>query len=178
MVKRDLFNKRKLVGIAFLLLFLGACKKEPSYSLEISIENKTEDTILLNLFPQSEYLLYPDLYRPNDSNKDPYTGPFVKLSSELVPKGEKSLFSSRNIDQEPYSVAALVFDSIIISFYNEQIRISFSLDTAIGYSDNLYDSTSSWDYEVIKATENFQYSSHPVEIHSFKFVISTVKIEQ
>ena len=177
MQMKNFFILMKLVGIAFLILFLGACKKEPSYTLEISIENRTIDTILLNLFPQSEYLLYPDLYRPNDSNRDPYTGPFVELSSDLVPEGEKSLFSSRNIDQEPYSVAALVFDSISISFYNGQNRISFSVDTAIGYSDNLYNNTSLWDFQVIKTTEYFQFSSHPVEIHSYVFVISTDKIE-
>ena len=71
----------------------------------------------------------------------------------------------------------MVFDSIHVSILNEQEGIRFSLDTAIGYSDNLFNSTSLWDYEVVNTFEYFQISSNPVEIHQYNFAISTDKIK-
>jgi len=159
------------------MFLMDACEKDPHISLEISIVNRTADTISLNLLPQPEYIIYPDFYQYCDSKQDPYPGPFGEVSSDLEPESEKSLFSSENIDQEPYSVATRVFESISISIHNGQKNIYFSVDTAIGYSENLYDSTSMWDYEVLRFSEPDQIRSNPQEIHSYTFAISTEKIE-
>lgn len=174
---KDIKISNKLVSIALLMFLMNACEKEPHISLEISIVNRTTDTISLNLLPQPKYIIYPGFYQYCDSKQDPYPGPFAEVSSDLEPEGEKSLFSSENIAQEPYSVATRVFESISISIHNGQKKIYFSVDTAKGYSENLYDSTSIWDYEVLRFSEPDQFRSNPMEIHSYTFAISTDKIE-
>ena len=59
---------------------------------------------------------------------------------------------------------------------NSEKILAFLMDKAIGYQDNLFIISSSWDYEVVNTVENYQFSSNSIEIHKHNFVISTDKI--
>jgi len=51
----------------------------------------------------------------------------------------------------------------------------FSADTVIGYSVNLFDSTSNWNYEIRNYDEPDNFNRNPVESHDYSFTISTDK---
>ena len=48
-------------------------------------------------------------------------------------------------------------------------------DTVIGYSENLFDSTSNWNYEIRKYDEIDNFNRNPVESHDYSFLISADK---
>lgn len=53
--------------------------------------------------------------------------------------------------------------------------MKFSIDTVIGYSENLFDSISSWNYEIKDYDEPDNFNQNPVESHDYSFIISVDK---
>lgn len=90
-----------LLTIPVLLFLFHSCEKEPTKVMELCIENSTEDTILIKLYPKSEFIKFHDLYKPNDKETENYTGPYVNRIFDILTNSENSIFISNNINQKP-----------------------------------------------------------------------------
>ena len=163
---------RYFLILFFLLIVLDSCKEETSYEMQLLIENKTENTISVRLYPKNKFL-HNELYNSSD-----FGGGYSNTEFEIDANQDHSLFYSQNIDQEPYNLASQIFDSIHIkSFNSDKISIKYSVDTVIGYSENLFDSSSTWNYEIINTGRPDNFNQNPVELHNYTFVISGEKTE-
>ncbi|NJK96498.1 MAG: hypothetical protein HC905_17700 [Bacteroidales bacterium] len=68
-------------------------------------------------------------------------------------------------------LTSLVFDSILVKPHNDIRTIKFSGNEVTGYSDNLFEVNSVWDYEKLNYSEHTSFSTHPIESHDYIFVI-------
>ena len=161
---------KRLVFISIMVNLLYSCKEETSYRMQILIENTTDNKLTVKLFPKTQYI-HGDLYDFSDIG-----GGFSDTEFEIQQNNKESLYISSNLDQEPYMLISKIFDSINIKPYNkDKIEMKFSIDTVIGYSENLFDSNSTWTYEKRNYDEPDNFNQNPVESHDYSFVISTDK---
>lgn len=153
-----------------LIILISSCKEKTSYQMQLLIENKTNNKITVRLFPKSEYL-HNELYDFSD-----FGGGYSETIFEIEPNQEENLYYSDNLEQTPFDLVSKVFDSIRITPFNEdKVVMLFSADTVIGYSENLFDSTSNWNYEIRNYDEPDNFNRNPVESHDYNFIISTDK---
>ncbi len=162
---------RILLISVVISFFFYSCKKEISYRMQIMIENTTDNKLTVILYPKAEYMR-GDLYNYSELGN----GDYDDTSFDIEPTSDHCLFISVNLNQEPYNLVSGIFDSIhIIPFNEDKIEMSFSPDTVIGYSENLFDSNSVWEYEKRNYAEKTSFSSNPIESHNYSYVISTDK---
>ena len=94
-----------------------------------------------------------------------------KIRTKLSRVAAQAAHDHRTID-----IAAKIFDSIHITPFNKDKKVmKFSIDTVIGYSENLFDSISSWNYEIKDYDEPDNFNQNPVESHDYSFIISIDK---
>lgn|SRR3989339_1680122 len=160
----------RILPLLIVVILITSCKEKTSYRMQLLIENKTDNKIAVKLFPKSEYL-HNDLYDFSDFGSG-YNGTEHNIESNR----NESLYYSENTDQKPFSLAAKIFDSIHITPFNKDKKVmKFSIDTVIGYSENLFDSISSWNYEIKDYDEPDNFNQNPVESHDYSFIISIDK---
>lgn len=160
---------RALISISFLSILLFACKEKTSYQMQLLIENNTNNKITVELFPKPEYL-HNTLYDFSD-----FGGGYSETIFEVEQNKNKyeNIYYSSNIDQEPFELAVKIFDSIHITPFNENKTVmKFSIDTVTGYSENLFDSSSNWKYEIRNYDMPDNFNRNPVESYDYTFVIS------
>ena len=105
--------------------------------MRILIRNNTADILTVKLFPKSKYMS-GRLYDFSDIG-----GGYRDTEFQLGIDSEIELFISGDLNKQPYSLTAEIFDSIFVISSNENLsEIKFSPDRVIGYSENLYDNSS------------------------------------
>jgi len=163
--------KKLIIILVTIAAFLG-CKEETKYEMELVLSNSTENSITVELFPNSEYV-HNDMYRFSDTGKGHRPSKFTIRSAD----NRRELFVSENIHQQPYDLLSNVFDSIHITLNDDsQHIIKFSKDAVIGYSENIFTENSIWNYKVINDTRPTQLASNPIKVHQFTFEISVDKL--
>ncbi len=165
---------RKVVLIVFISFILWSCKEKTSYRMHILVKNDTDCKQTVQLFPKSYYLKENrnDLYMYSDIGN----GDFGDKCFEIEEGKSNTIFISSDFKLEPSELAMRVFDSIFIIPSNEdKALIKFYPDTVLGYSDNLFDSMSIWEYEKYNYDEPNNFNRNPVESYDYSFVISIDK---
>jgi|WetSurMetagenome_2_1015567.scaffolds.fasta_scaffold20890_3 hypothetical protein len=159
------------VAITLLLLSLSiSCKEKTTYQMQILIKNETNSILTIKLYPKSAYM------SGEHYDFSAIGGGYQKTESQLEIDTELLLYISGDINQKPDAVASQVFDSIhVISADESKAELKFSPGTVIGYSDNLYDDDSEWNYELRKFDLQTNFQKNPVESHDYTFVISEDK---
>ena len=138
--------------------------------MHLWIKNTTDFNLTLKLYPKSEYM-HNGLYCAGD-----FGSGYRDTEIEINPNQEESIFYSNNLDQAPSFLTTTIFDSIFIySVSDDKVIIAFSPDTVIGYSVNLFDPDSIWDFEIRKYDEPNNSNRNPVESHNYSFVISDTR---
>ncbi len=166
-IKREL--KEKTFLLLVLIFLLISCREETTYQLQILIKNETENELSLKLYPKQEFLK-GDLYKISDY------GDYTKTENEIEPNDKCALYLSVDLTRKPYMLASEIFDSIlIIPIREDEIEMKFTQDTVIGYSENLFDETSNWNYEILNYNEPTNFTQNPVESHNYSFSISDEK---
>ena len=139
--------------------------------MQLLIKNETDSKQTIKLFPKTAYLMENrnDLYMYSDLGN----GDFGDKDFEIVEGDYNSIFISSDLKVEPNELAKKVFDSIyIIPFNKNKSMMKFYSDSVIGYSVNLFDDNSTWNYEVRNYDEPDNFNQNPVESHEYSLVIS------
>lgn len=162
---------RSLLILFAFFLISSACKEGVTESVKILIQNKTETTLVLRVFPKVEYQR-GNLYRHSDNG-----GGFVDTEFSLSPKRgdyfewDEVLFSSADISIDPHALMESVFDSITVSTLKNDTIIRFTQEKAIGYSQNIFSENAAWNYELIEDELPVMGSRNLQKYHCYKFVI-------
>ena len=161
----------KRFGLILLILsLLASCKDETTYQMQISIRNETSSLLTIKLFPQGDYI-YGDLYDFSGIG-----GGYRETEFQLEIDSEMELYISGDLNKKPNDLTAEIFDSIHVIPSNEnKTEIVFTPDTVIGYSENLYDNSSLWIYELRNFDLPTNFQRNPVESHDYIFTISDDK---
>jgi hypothetical protein len=172
-------SKTILISVLFTGMFFTACKQELSESKQIFIQNKTDDFIQVKVFPKAEYLSEGGwMYRVSDRGSG-YRG----FEFNLSPRDEwryewgEVLFSSGDLNIEPYALAVKVFDSIHISMA-DSIIIKFTPNTVIGYSENIFTENSTWDFRLNEWRKCGNGWCRPIKEHCYIFSIEKEKCKK
>jgi hypothetical protein len=170
-----------LLIIACSVLFI-ACPgvKDTSYSLEICLENNTEYTLHVKLFPKEEYLCPTNnsLYKRSKGGG----GCSRKEYSLWLNGTDKTLYSTGILDYTPTKLTRDIFDSIIIAVdidpdIDSTIILKFSKKGSINYKTNMYANDSNWVYKKIEDEHRDMLNVYPFILHRYTFNIKTDFIE-
>ena len=133
-------------ALFLLFLILVSCNKQDEETLHIIILNETDVSIDITLYPKKDFWGESgDTYRFSDiRNVYRYT------SFSLWRGNYMELFTSSNLDINPYVLAAKVFDSILISIPDKDVSIKFTHSSVTGYSENLFSEYSNWNFKSIR----------------------------
>ena len=163
----------KKILIATILIFVCvSCKKELYiHTTQILIQNRTESSIRIVVYPKAEYLS-GDLYLHSDIGSGSCeTEFFLSPNNDEYYNWNEVLFVSGDLNIKPYALAARVFDSIYISTTNEDYMIKFTHETVTGYSENLFSENSTWDYEMVKRNYSENKRTITEFEHCYRFLI-------
>ena len=128
----------------------------------------------IQLFPKVDYLMdnKTELYMYSDLGN----GDYGDKDFELEFDESNSIFITNKLNQDPFDLALQVFDSIYIIPLNKNKTImKFYPDSVIGYTENLFDSNSKWNFEKNNYDEHDNFNQNPVESNEYTFIISTDK---
>jgi hypothetical protein len=132
------------------------------------IENTADSELTIAFFPKPDYL-DGSRYRYSELGN----GDYSYTTETVEPSDDRIFYISTNINQEPPYLVSKVFDSIFITSNELNLEIKFYPDTVIGYSENLFKSSLSWNYQKWNYSEKTNLSTHPIESHEYSFLIST-----
>ena len=164
--------KKSFIILVALIVFCGCEQPETKYYMDLVLQNNTENSVAVELFPNGKYKVKfsDDMYYADDVLNTCLTKFIIVVNSN------NKIFESRDISQQPCDLLSSVFDSILISIDNEnQHFIKFSKDTVIGYSENIFTEETIWKHNVEYDRLQLQLTAIPVEIHQFTFDISDDK---
>ena len=120
-----------------------SCKKHGQDDLRILIQNLTEDSIHVRLFPKE---VIDGSYSVCEG-----CGSWRNTRFSLAPNHVKShwrreIFLTTDLNIKPYELALKAFDSIYIrTAYN---LIIFTHESVTGYTENIFSEDSTWDFEI------------------------------
>jgi len=161
-------------GIFFLTVFCCiSCKQTVREELHILIQNRTNDTVHVTLFPKEDIGgLYPVCFGCGGhklTKFDIYPITFYDYDNVI--------FTTHDLDINPYILASKAFDSIHISFANkEDVIIKFAHESVTGYSENIFTENSTWYFEIVEGEEPTQFRKNPCIYHWYVFEILEDKI--
>ncbi|MDR2915875.1 MAG: hypothetical protein LBV74_13770 [Tannerella sp.] len=169
-------NKIILAGIVFTgIFFLTSCKEELYEELQILIQNKTDTHMEVTLFPvvESTPTAYP-ICKGCGANTEskfillPYDDPRRDM--------DRIVFSTTDLNTEPYTLALMAFDSIHICLPDKDSAvIKFTPEKATGYSENIFTENAAWDFRIINHKNRVMFGSNPVKYYCYGFAISEDK---
>ena len=153
-----------LMYIIFTVFFFFSCKEKVGESVQILIQNRTEDIIHVSLFPKYENIRRDTEYTLNPNNDGKFKW------EEII------LYSSKDFNLEPHTIVSQVFDSILICFTNiDNIKIKFTHESVTGYLENIFSKDSTWDYREIEWDES-DFKVRKAIRHTYFFGIFDNKI--
>ncbi len=162
--------KKILISIAFIFLCVS-CEEEVHETVQILIQNRTESSINITLYPKAEYL-EGGLYRHSDGG-----GGYKNTEFTILPNNEGSydwnevLFVSNDLNTKPHTLTKKVFDSIHVRIENSDNKIIFTKNNVIGYTGNIFSENSTWDYKIIEDELPDMGGRNPQKYHCYRFLI-------
>ena len=159
-----------LISILACCCISCRCKETVNENLQVLIQNGTESTIHVRLYPKVKSgQLYPICEGCGSKKMTEFT-----LYS---PNWNEVIFTAGNLDIEPYTLAAKAFDSIYISFTNKNnIIIRFTPETVTGYVENIFTENSTWTFRIEEWNRHTQFCPNPQRDCRYSFIISEDKI--
>jgi len=141
-MKKHEFLTVLLICLGLTFIF-SSCKDKVHEELIILIVNKTDSLIHINLYPQKTTpsgVFYP---------KSDKGGMHGLCEFDLSPHEECALFYTGDLNINPHILSTRIFDSIYVDLKNtEETIIKFTHEHAIGYSENIFKESSTWDYKI------------------------------
>jgi hypothetical protein len=87
------------------------------------------------------------------------------------------IYSSSNLDIQPYALAKEIFDSIYICAANkDSVIIKFTHNDVTGYSENIFSEQSTWDFETVEQNHQTQFRKNPQKYYQYRFEILKEKM--
>jgi hypothetical protein len=164
--------KQILLSIAIICI-LFSCKEKTSYQLQVKLKNETDIDLAVSVFPKAMYLHGTTLYRLTD-----FGGSYVETTFDLKQDEEHGLYITSDLNKNPYDLITEIFDSIKVQSLNgDEIEMKFSPDKVIGYTENLYATTSRWNFEIRNFNLQTMFKQNPVESHDYIFVLVNENID-
>ncbi len=163
---------KKIIIYITTLIVCFSCKEDVVETLHILIQNKTDSSFHITLYPKEAYQ-HEDLYLHSDIG-----GGYTETEFTLSPNSdgyydwEEVLFVSNDLNIQPDALTSKVFDSIHISTVNKDKIISFTPEDVIGYSENIFSGNSNWDYKEIEDEKPTMGGHNPQNYHCYTFLIS------
>ncbi len=151
---------------------MSSCRDTTTYQLELLLENGTNNTFEVTVYPKSEYILIEGSFYDNCN----FGGEYAPLEFEIDAGDDYVLYYSDELDWAPHALASEIFDSIVITLQDSAKRILFSADTSTGYSENLFDTLSNWTYELQEFDLPTSFERNPVVSHNYTFPVTSDKI--
>ena len=184
-------NLKKHIQILLLLVsisFLCAmCKKEEEVkeSLQILILNKTDNIMYVTLYPKEEYRS-GKLYLKSEGGGYQHSE-FTIFPNSQNYKWEEVLFVTGDLNIEPHTLAAKVFDSIYISSIkeapkpgmpaiNDSVIIKFTHENVSGYKDNIFLENSIWEFSIYEWDAETQFIRKKHKEYCYNFLILEEKL--
>ncbi len=174
-------KKIKISAIILLLLLLISCKKEVP-QLILCIENHYPDSLIIELYPKSEYMdslgitYFRNLDYHGTEGIEPkyYLGPNHDVASFLL--------TTSMINSTPTELMNMVFDSVIMKLDLENLdQLIFKSDYAINYERNIFSDEDSWRHEFFEGwlddRASFQRPYYLSDIYFFDIYDSLIHIE-
>ena len=168
--------KKFLTLIAWMCLFTS-CTKKMDESLVIRIENKTDAVLYFVLEPHEQSASTPNtLYRVSDIGGQ-YLEREFELSSFNDFNKSRMLFNTTDLTIEPHVLVSKIFNGIRIYSADQKTQlINFTRDTVVGYSENIFTISSTWNYEVVESDRVTQTRRNSARYHVYTFSILENKI--
>jgi len=104
---------KSMLALMTIMAIAFSCEKT-NYRMELALENDTDDTILVQLYPKAQYQ-HGDSYRASDRGSG-----YLSAKFKIEPGSFAWLFTSENLDQKPHDLASKVFDSNSIWEYEHR----------------------------------------------------------
>jgi len=168
-----------VLGVLFFTFFCCiSCKETVREELQILIQNRTDSSIHITLYPQKTASTTSNLYPVCEG-----CGGHKSTNLDLYPNNDnlynwnEVLFYTNDLNIKPHTLASKVFDSIYISSINkDDVIIKFTHKNVTGYSENIFTENSAWDFRVVERDMPDQSKKHPVRSYCYIFVVLEDKI--
>jgi hypothetical protein len=132
----------------FIIILLTSCKEKDhtSYYTFISVANRTDFEIKVNLYPKHEYLMGELLYKAGTLSGGYSMKNFSLNESDSMWYNKRDLYFADNINLKPTSLINAIFDSIKIFIQDpDSTIIKFTNTNSIPYALNPYQNDSIWE---------------------------------
>ena len=165
-------TSKYIIFISMFFLCIS-CKETVTESLLISIQNKTEDTIHIRLFPKGDIGgLYPICFGCSGHKQTEFTSRPLR---NTYYNWADVIFTTDDLRIKPYILASRAFDSIRISL-KDTVILKFTHDGVTGYSENIFSENSTWYFEIVEDERPTFLYRNPVRYYSYTFVILEDKV--
>ena len=168
------FISINIAGIFFFIVCCCISCKGTNENLRILIQNRTDSTIYINLYPTTEYISASGIfYSISDDGSSGSTETKFSLQPNYGTNDwNEVIFISRNLDAKPYALVSEVFDSIYITLPSkDNFIIKFTPENVIGYSENIFSENSTWDFEIKSIIRPTQFRTMRGAAHCYCFLI-------
>lgn len=161
----------------YIIIFITSfsCKEEVTESLQIVIQNKTDYDLVVKLYPKSEFLS-SSLYRISDIGGGHSETQFTLPPSDNYYEWNEVIYVSYDLNIQPHTLTEKVFDSIFISSEFMDDTIVFTKENVRGYSENLFEESSFWNYEIWEDYLHDMGGNNPQLYHCYNFSITIDKL--
>jgi len=144
--------------------------------MQILIENKTDNTISVKLYPKEKYI---NPYVENSYRCTDFAGRYGSIEFVLYPNEGRVLFSSYDVNIDPYILALRVFDSIHISSTNkDNVIIKFTHECVVGYLENIFTENSKWNFSIEDAEGIVKGTIHTFNNYIFSILENKMNLNQ
>jgi hypothetical protein len=166
-----------------LLLLAGgfsSCQETPEEWTQILLQNQTDSLLHVLLFPNEKYIDPRNGFVVYDVGSG-----WIGIERDLpinnnIININPVIYSSNNLDIQPYALAKEVFDSIYICAANkDSVIIKFTHDNVIGYSENIFSEQSTmsvWNFRIVVNNLQTQFQKNPQKYYQYNFLILKDKI--
>lgn len=153
--------------LVFALFFCVSCEERVKKEMLVIFENQTGLSFSVRAYPDPDYASH-DLYYQSDVKSG-----MQKATFDLEPGEARTLFYSRNINQEPSVLLAKVFKGfrLQVASDDQDYLIDLERESAGGYALNPFTDSAAWIYEVRSSERPTNFRRNPVEEHCYRFVI-------
>lgn len=148
-----MMNKIGLAIICVSMFFLASCKKKVREELQILIQNKTDTHMEVTLFPVVETTptVYPVCKGCGANMNSKFILPPHDGSETIYCDCERMVFSTNDLNIEPYALVRAAFDSIRICLPDkDSVIIRFTPEKVTGYSENIFAENAAWDFRIVE----------------------------
>jgi len=167
----------KYLSIFFLIAYCCiSCEETVNERLQILIQNRTDSSIHITLFPQKAFTGMT--YLPCEEQD--CGGQMMEFVLHPNNNGsfnwDEIIFSTHDLKVESYTLASKAFDSIYIRRANEDNVIKFTHEKVTGYSENIFSEKSTWDFDIREQDFQDFFNKHPQRYYQYKFLILKDKV--